>query len=153
MHDRAVRIVLALYDEEGNADVAQFLAYIEQLEFGVKPEVEPASHRIVGVGVMPLKAASELGRMVIVGGLANGGNVHVLNEKMRLDQHEAADAMVLNAARVNRRDRSAVAVAKQDAALETDRVEYFRQHVDCFAMQIIQRPRQWRRRRAAIACS
>src|SRR5271169_6900503 len=91
--------------------------------------------------------------MVIAGRLANSGNVHLFDEEMRLDENEAANAMILVAPRVDRRNRPSVAVAEQDAARKTDRVEYPRQHVDRFAMQVIQRPRQWRRRRASIARS
>ena len=53
--DRAVRIVFALDDEDGNADVAQFLPDVERLELGMQPKIEPTLHRIVGVGVMPTR--------------------------------------------------------------------------------------------------
>ena len=52
-----------------------------------------------------------------------------LGEEMRRDQHEAAHAMILHAAGIYRRDRGAVAVAEQEAALKSDGVEHARQHV------------------------
>ena len=79
------------------------------------------------------------------------GEAHVLGEEMRRDQHEAAHAVILHAARIDRRDRGAVAVAEQKAALKTDRVEHARQHIAGFLVHEARRARQLARARLAVA--
>ena len=61
----------------------------------------------------------------LVGALRLGdrGEAGRLGEEMRRHQDEALDPFVVVLAGVDRRDRGAVAVADENAALETDRAE------------------------------
>ena len=74
-----------------------------------------------------------------------------LGEKMRRDQHQAAHAMVLHAAGIDRRNRRAVAVAEQQAALEADGGEHARQHFDRLFLHERGRAGHGAGRRPAIA--
>ena len=69
------------------------------------------------------RAALALAVALGIAGAADFGEAHRLGKKMRRKQYEAADAVILNAAGIDRRDRSAVAVAEQQSALEADRRE------------------------------
>ena len=76
------------------------------------------------------------------------GDAHVLDEEMRRDEHQPAHAMILHGTGVDRRDRGAVAVAEQKAALKADRVEHARQHRAGFLVHERDRARHrtWARR-------
>ena len=55
---------------------------------------------------------------VVVARLAYLREPHFLGEEVRRHQHQPADPMILDTAGIDRRDRGAVAVAEQNAALE-----------------------------------
>src|SRR4029453_12680496 len=61
---------------------------------------------------------------------------------MRCDEHEAADPMVLMTTRVDRRDRSPVTVADQQATLKANGFEHTRQYLARLIVHIRERPRQ-----------
>ena len=61
---------------------------------------------------------------------------------MRRHQDEALDPLVRMLAGVDRRDRGAVAVSKQDPALEPDRIEHRGQAEPRLAAHVIERTRQ-----------
>ena len=64
---------------------------------------------------------------------------------MRRDQRQPADAVILHAAGIDRRDRRAVGMPDQKAAAEADGVEKFRQHVERLDVHVVDRARQRRR--------
>src|SRR5262249_28426049 len=85
----------------------------------------------VDIVVPALELLAQIARLVILSGLADLGETHVLGEEMRRHEHEAAHAMILHAAGINGRNRSAVAIAEEDAALEANSGQHLRQPVNC----------------------
>ena len=84
-------------------------------------------------------------------GAGDLGKAHVLGEEMRRDQHQTADAMILDGAGIDRGNRGAVAVPEQQTAAEIDGGEHAREHIARLLVHEGDRARQLRRRRAAIA--
>jgi len=70
---------------------------------------------------------------------------------MRRDHHHPAHPMIAGAAGIDRRNRSPVGMAQQYSSAKADGVEQLRQDVERFAMHVVERPRQRRRRRGAVA--
>ena len=79
------------------------------------------------------------------------GDAHVLDEEVRRDEHQPAHAMILHRTGIDRRDRSAVAVAEQEAALKADCVEHARQHRAGFLVHERDRARHRSGFRRAVA--
>ena len=72
---------------------------------------------------------------------------------MRGDQRKALHAVILMRTRIDRRDRGAIGMAEQQAAAKADLVEQFWQYVERLDMHVVERPRQFHRRRIAVACA
>jgi len=70
---------------------------------------------------------------------------------MRHDHRDALDAMILMAAGIDRRDRSAVGMPEQQPAAKADRIEQLRQHIERLGVHVIDGTRQFHRRRGAVA--
>ena len=62
--------------------------------------------------------------------------------EVRRDHRHSMHAMIQNAARIDRRDRSAVGMSNQKAAAKTDLVEQLRQDLERLNMHVIERARQ-----------
>src|SRR5579871_2238910 len=93
-------------------------------EARVEPGVAPAPEGVVDVGMVSGQPAAEIAHLVLRPCLRDGRDYFRLREKMRSDQADSANTDVHDASRIDRRDRSAVAVPQQDAALESDRVKH-----------------------------
>ena len=138
----AVVIVLALDDQDRHADVGEPVADVPALEIVLHPDVGPAAHRGVGVGVPALEPLPHVGGVEGVPDLPDRIDRHILDDEMRRHQHQPAHAMVLHAAAVDRGDRGAVAVADQQSLTEADRVEQARQNLLRLDMHEIERAGQ-----------
>src|SRR5450631_3958120 len=149
--DRAVLIVLPLYDQDRHADIGEEFGDIPFAEFGIEPGAVPTLEGVVDLRVPARKLRAKVAGLVGLARLDDGGNAGILGEEMRRDQREAADAVILMAAGVDRRDGSAVAVAYQQPALEADLIEQARQHVARLVVHVSQWARQRHRARFAIA--
>ena len=148
---RAVLVVLALHDQDGHADIGEELGDIPFAEFGIEPGAVPALEGVVDVGMPARKPRPQIAGLIGFARLLDRGDAHVLGEEMWRHQHQAADAMILMAAGIDRRDGRAVAVTDQKPALETDRIEQARQRLARLVVHIGERPRQLHRRRLAVA--
>ena len=124
---------------------------IPGVEIVLQPHVGPAAHRGVGVGVPALEALPHVGGVERLPDFPDRIDRHVLDDEMRRHQHEAAHAMVLHAAAIDRRDRGAVAVADQQALPEADGIEQARQDLARLDMHEVEPARQLRRARLAVA--
>ena len=140
--DGAVLIVRALHDQDRHADIGQLGGDVPFAEIGIEPGVVPAAEGVVDVGVPARELRAQVGRRIDVPRARDLGDAHVFGEEMRRNQNEPAHAMVLHRAGIDRRDRSAVAVAEQQPAPEADRVEQPRQHVVRLVVHEGERTRQ-----------
>ena len=70
---------------------------------------------------------------------------------MRRDEHEAAHAMILDIARVDRRDRGAIGMPEKEATAKADPLQELREHVERLVMHVAQLARQLDGARCAIA--
>jgi len=75
---------------------------------------------------------------------------HLLGEEVRRDHNQTADAVILHTPRIDRGNRSAVAMAEQNAALKANRREYPRQNRERFLLHEVDASRQLCRARLAI---
>ena len=96
------------------------------------------------------RRCAQIAGLVGLARLLDGGDAHVLGEEMRRDQHQAADAVILMAAGIDRGDGSAVAVADQQSALEADGVEQSRQRFARLVVHVGERARQRDRARFPV---
>ena len=104
--------------------------------FGIEPSAVPALEGVVDILVPARELGAQVGRLIGRARLLDRLDAGILGEEMRRDQHQSADAMILMRAGINRRDRSAVAVAEQKPALETDGVEQKRQRLARLVMHV-----------------
>jgi len=70
-----------------------------------------------------LSFVAQIGRSIGLARPRDLGESHVLGEEVGRDQHQAAHPVVLDRARIDRGDRSAVAVTDEEAAAKGDRIE------------------------------
>ena len=141
-----VGIVGALYDGDRHAHVSKSLGDIEAPKRRVQPGVSPAVESVVHVAVPSRQALLEIVRFVSLPGLPDRLNSRLFRNEVRRDQHQSADAMVLNATGIDRRNRCAVRMTKQQSTPEADRIEDLGENVESFTVHVIERPRQRYRR-------
>src|SRR5262249_22083219 len=126
---RAILVIHALDDEDGYPNIAEFLCDFPLAKSRVEPRPAPAVERIVGV-LMPLSQLhTQVGGLISLAHACDRADAKFLHKKVRRQQHQAADPMVLDAACIDGRDRRPIAVAEQDAALQPNGIEHVRQHV------------------------
>src|SRR6185312_14441199 len=147
----AVLVVLALHDQNGHADVSEELCDVPLAELRVEPGTVPTLERAVDVVVPAREPRPQIAGFIGFSRLGDCGDTGILGEEMRCNQHEAADPVILVAARVNRRDGGPVAVADQEPAPEADGIEQLRQGLAGFVVHIRERARQADRARFSIA--
>src|SRR6202034_1590052 len=115
--DRAVLIVETLDDQDRHADIAKRLGNVPLAKIRIEPRPDPGMERTVNVGVPAHELPAQSAVSEFFARATNLGKAHLLDEEMRTHEHEAAHAVILDAARVNGRDRGAVAVTAENAAL------------------------------------
>ena len=82
----AVVIVFALNDQNRHADVGQLLAEVPGLEIVLHPNVGPAAHRRVGIGVPALKAHPHVAGIEGLADFPDRIDRHVFDDEMRRHQ-------------------------------------------------------------------
>ena len=102
----------------------------------IEPGAVPALEGVVDVGVPARQPRAQIAGLVGLLRFGDRGDAGILGEEMRRDQHQAADAVILMAAGIDRRNRGAVAVADQQPAPEADGVEQLRQRLARFVVHI-----------------
>jgi hypothetical protein len=112
-----------LYDQHRHTNVSKLGGDVPLAEIGIEPSPVPAEEGAVDVGMPARKPRAQVSRLVGLARLRDGGNADVLCEEMRRDQNKPAEAMILVRAGIDCPDRGAVAVAEQQPALKSDRIE------------------------------
>src|SRR6266852_9503431 len=124
LSQRAILVVLALNDEDGHPNIRELLREIPPAKLRIKPWPAPTAERVVGIAVPLAKLRAQVGGVVGLTHARDLRDAELLGEEVGRHQHQATDPMVLHAAGVEGGDRCAVAVAKQNAAAESDGVEH-----------------------------
>ena len=146
---RAVLIVLALHDQHGHTDVPQGFGDVPFLEVGMQPGLVPAAERGIDIGVVGFQPFPQRAGIERFAGAPDFRKPHLFGKKMRRDQNDAANPMILDAAGIDRGNRGAIAVAEQKSAAEADRVKHARQHLARFLIH--ERGRAWQRGAGRVA--
>ena len=148
----AVLIVLALHDLHRHADIGEVVGNIPVAEFRIEPGAVPAIEGVVDI-LVPARQLLLQVRWSRRSSRISAIEATEISSTMKCGaiSDEAAYAMILMRAGIDRRDRGAVGMAEQQTAAKADRVEQFRQHVERLALHVVERARQFHRRRMAIA--
>src|ERR1700726_3691180 len=129
--------------QDGNRDpyVGETAGDVPAAKFRVEPGAVPAVEGVVDIAVPALEFGAEV--RGLVGLLDRGDRPHrnILHDKMRRDHRNRAHAVVLNAAGIDRGDRGAIGMPKQQATAKADPVEHFRQDIEGFDVHVLERPR------------
>src|SRR5262245_7168261 len=135
-------IVGTLHDQHRHADIGEKLRDIPLAEVGIEPGAVPSLERVVDIRMPSRQARTQVAGFVRFLRLDDRGYAWIFREEMRSDQYKSANPVILMTARIDGGDRSAVAMAYQKAALESDRIEQARQRLGRLVVQIGKRPRQ-----------
>ena len=132
----AILVILALNQQYRAADVGEILLDIPAQEVGVQPDVVPAPERRNNVVVVTAQPLGEVG--VLERRFRRGDAFHrdVFDEDVRRHCHHAANRTPAGA-RMNQRDRRAIAVADEDRCFDFELIENFGQHVERFAVHVV----------------
>ena len=120
------------------------------IELRVQPGFIPAAESIVGIGVPAREFPLQIRRFIGRFRLGDFDERKILDEEMRREQADAAQAAIGEGAGVDGGDRCAVGMADEQPFAKADGVEQFRQGLFRFALHVVQRPGQGRRARLAV---
>src|SRR6185437_16606237 len=109
--DRPILVVGALDDGDGDADIGEVVRDVPGAEFWIEPGAAPTIKGVVDILVPARELLAQIGGLKGGRGLGDRLQSHVFDDEMRRDQHDAIDAMILDAAGIDSRDRSAVGMA------------------------------------------
>src|SRR5579871_3747884 len=104
----AVLVVLALHDLDGHADVTQRLGDIPVAEAWIEPSAVPAEEGVVDIAMPAREPWLQIALDIVLSRLPDRLEPHLLDDEMRREQNDSAYAVILHAARIERRDRGAV---------------------------------------------
>src|SRR5580692_8827593 len=121
--DRPILIVRTLQNCDRNTNVGKIFADVPSTKVGIKPGVIPAVEGVIDAAVPSRKLGPQIRRFIGLSNPGDGSNGYLLHDEMRRDQHDAADAVIAGRPGINRRDRGAVGMAEQHAALKADRIK------------------------------
>src|SRR4029077_5470875 len=106
------------------------------------PGAVPALEGVVDLRVPTRQLGAQVTGLVGLARFDNGSDAGIFREKMWRNQSEAANAVILMAAGINRRNGRAIAVANQQATLKADGVEQPRQGLARLVVHVRKRARQ-----------
>src|SRR5581483_5833011 len=104
----AVLILRALHDLHGNTDVGQVFGDVPVAELRIEPGAVPGVERVVDVVVPACELFLQPAGFVFALDAFDRGYGDILDDEVRRDQAQSPHPMVLDAARIDRGNRSAV---------------------------------------------
>src|ERR1700740_2955337 len=118
LSNSSILVVLTLNDSTRHADIGEVFGDVPVAKLLVEPGAIPPVKSVVDVFVPARELVAEVGIFVGDLDLGDRSDRDVLDDEVRRDQRDGADTMILHAAGIDRRDRSAVGMADEQAALE-----------------------------------
>src|SRR5271154_5259899 len=121
--DCPILIVFAMQNCDGHANVGEIVADVPSTKVGIKPGVIPTIECVVDVLMPARELGPQVRRFIGLSDPGDRGNGYLLDDEMRRDQHNAAHAVIASTTSIDRRDRGAVRMTKQHAAVKADGVK------------------------------